>query len=191
MSEHNGSLRTRSWSSFLFDLGVLVGSVNNSSDTSEEYGSPRWCLSTLSLDTIAGVIWIINLRWRCHGWWCRRTWGRLGMIMFLPWRCHRCWRRQAWGRTRWWTRNHDWYEVFCITLYPNTFFLRDVVFDHWSIRKNFRFHRKAFRATILLACYRGPCAISSKYPFQRNSNPFCWSCASTLRSLQQIVFPQV
>ena len=39
--------------------------------------------------------------WRCHGWWGRRAWGRLGMINFLHWRCHGCWRRQAWGRTRW------------------------------------------------------------------------------------------
>ena len=31
----------------------------------------------------------------------------------------------------------------------------DVVFDHWSIRKSTRFHRKAYRATILLACSRG------------------------------------
>ena len=30
----------------------------------------------------------------------------------------------------------------------------DVVVDHWSIRRNIRFHRKAFRATILLACFR-------------------------------------
>ena len=33
--------------------------------------------------------------------------------------------------------------------------------------------------------------ISSKYPFQQNSSPFCWSCASTLRSRQQILVPQV
>ena len=82
-----------------------------------------------------------------------------------------------------------------------------------------RFHRKAFRATILLAYPRGrslsrihpilwhtplPLHASSlhhwllwpsldyttswNYPFQQNSSPFCWSCASTLRSLQQIFF---
>ena len=33
--------------------------------------------------------------------------------------------------------------------------------------------------------------ISSKYPFQHYSSPFCWSCALTLRSRQQILFPQV
>ena len=33
---------------------VLVGLFNNSSDVSKEYGSLRTCLSTLSLDTIAG-----------------------------------------------------------------------------------------------------------------------------------------
>ena len=31
-----------------------MGLSNNSCDASEEYGSPRACLSTLSLDTIAG-----------------------------------------------------------------------------------------------------------------------------------------
>ena len=30
----------------------------------------------------------------------------------------------------------------------------DVVFDHWSIRRNTRFHRKAFRGIRLLACFR-------------------------------------
>ena len=33
---------------------ILVGSFNNPSDVSEEYGSSRTCLSTLSLDTIVG-----------------------------------------------------------------------------------------------------------------------------------------
>ena len=41
---------------FFFDVGVLVGLVNNSSDTSEEYGSLRSCLSTLSLDTVEDVM---------------------------------------------------------------------------------------------------------------------------------------
>ena len=30
-----------------------------------------------------------------------------------------------------------------------------MVFDHWSIHKNIRFLRTAFRAIILLACFRG------------------------------------
>ena len=34
----------------------MVGLVNNSSDTSEEYGFPRSCLSTLSLDTVEDVM---------------------------------------------------------------------------------------------------------------------------------------
>ena len=36
-----------------FGFGILVGSCNSSSDGSEVNGSPRACLSTLSLDTIA------------------------------------------------------------------------------------------------------------------------------------------
>ena len=31
----------------------------------------------------------------------------------------------------------------------------DVVFDHWSIRGNTRFHRRIFQATLLLVCFRG------------------------------------
>ena len=54
MSEWQASPRTRSWFSFLFVFGILVGLFNNTSDVSEGYGSLRTCLSTLSLDTIAG-----------------------------------------------------------------------------------------------------------------------------------------
>ena len=35
--------------------------------------------------------------------------------------------------------------------------------NHWSIHRNTRFHRKAFRATTLLACYRG-LSLSRIYP---------------------------
>ena len=38
-----------------------------------------------------------------------------------------------------------------------------MAFDHWSIRRNTRFHRKAFRAIILLACSRG-LSLSRTYP---------------------------
>ena len=34
------------------------------------------------------------------------------------------------------------------------FFLWNVVFDHWSLRRNIRFHRKAFQTTVLLVCFR-------------------------------------
>ena len=98
--------------------------------------------------------------WRCHGWWGRRAWGRLGMINFLPWSCHGCWRRQARGRT-------------CSTigtklsglhsLYPNTVFKWDVVFDRWSTRMSIHIHRKAFLAIRLLAYPRG-LSLSRIYP---------------------------
>ena len=48
--------RTSLWSSFLFGFGISVGSCNNSSDASEECGSPRSCLSTRSLDTVEDVM---------------------------------------------------------------------------------------------------------------------------------------
>ena len=101
--------------------------------------------------------------WRCHGWWGRRAWGRLGMINFLPWRCHGCWSRQAWGRTRWQARNHDRYEVFRLALYPNTVFLWDAIFDRWSTRMSIRVHSKAFLAIKLLA-YPRRLSLSRIYP---------------------------
>ena len=80
MSEWHGSSRTCSWFSFLFGFGILVGLFNNPSDVfrrirspstclshfhltrlldgdpAPEYGSPRTCESTLSLDTVEGVM---------------------------------------------------------------------------------------------------------------------------------------
>ena len=101
MSEWHGSHRTRSWSSFSFGFGILVGLVNSSSGISEEHGSLRSCLSTRSLDTIAG-------------WWStphgshRSCLSTLSldtvedvMDHFPAWEVSWCWRRQAWGRTRW------------------------------------------------------------------------------------------
>ena len=51
---------TCSWSSFLFSFGISIGSCNNSSGVSEMYGFRRACLSSLSLDSIAG-------------WWSERS----------------------------------------------------------------------------------------------------------------------
>ena len=46
MAEHNGSARSKSWSSFVFGFGFLVGLVNN--------GSPRSFWATCELDTSTG-----------------------------------------------------------------------------------------------------------------------------------------
>ena len=56
-------------------------------------------------------------------------------------------------RTRWQAWNHDRKEVLRVTLYSNTVFneMWFLTIDPFIIR----FHRKAFRATILLACFRG------------------------------------
>ena len=70
MSEFNRSLRSRSWSSFLFGFGFLFGLVNGSHrsfrstcelDTgagweSILHGSHRSCLARLSLDTDEDVM---------------------------------------------------------------------------------------------------------------------------------------
>ena len=86
-------------------------------------------------------------RWRRRGW--RGWWG----MTLLSRRC--LWSRwRSRGRT-WQAWNHNRNEVLRIARYPNPVFWWDVVFDHWTIRRNIRFHRKAFQATILLACFRG------------------------------------
>ena len=92
-------------------------------------------------------------RWRCHGWWGTRAWGRRRMINFLPWRCYGCWRGKNWRKillTSLEPRSER--SSLCCTVSAYRF-LWDVVFDCWSIHKNIRFHRIAFRATILLACF--------------------------------------
>ena len=48
----------------------------------------------------------------------------------------------------------------------------DVVFDHWSIRRNTRFHRKTFQSTILLACFR-------ILPVKNIPNSFTYTIASS------------
>ena len=79
----------------------------------------------------------------------RRWWG----MTLLSWRCLWSWWRSR-GRT-WQAWNHNRNEVLRIAGYPNLVFNEMWFFDHWSIHKNIRFHRKAFRATILLACCWG------------------------------------
>ena len=61
MSEFNKSHRSKSWSSFLFGFGFLVGLVNGShrsflSTCLLPHRSPRACLITLSLDTVEDVM---------------------------------------------------------------------------------------------------------------------------------------
>ena len=80
----------------------------------------------------------------------RRAWTRRGTVPLLSWRCHWCWMRTGW-RTCW----HDRNEVHRVAVYPNSIFNEIVIFDRWSIHQNIRSHRKAFRATILLARFRG------------------------------------
>ena len=58
MSEHNGSPRSVSWSSFLFGFGFLVGLVNRYTVTGSEsvpHRSPRSLIPS-SLDTVEGVM---------------------------------------------------------------------------------------------------------------------------------------
>ena len=74
---------------------------------------------------------------------------------WLPsWKCARSWWVRSRGRT-WQAWNHNRNEVLRVARNPKPGFLWDVVFDYWSIRRNNRFHGKAFRATILLVCFWG------------------------------------
>ena len=87
-------------------------------------------------------------RWRRWGW--RRWWG----ITLLSRRCPWGW----WVRSRrriWQAWNHNRNEVLRVAGNPNTVLNEMWFFDHWSIRKNIRFHRNAFRAIRLLAYSRG------------------------------------
>ena len=91
--------------------------------------------------------------WRCHGWWGGRAWGRLGMINFLPWRCWRCWEGNIGEDLITEEPRSERSSPNC-TLSEYRF-QWDVGFDRWSIRMSIRVHRKAFLATLLLACFRG------------------------------------
>ena len=61
------------------------------------------------------------------------------------------------------------YPILLYKLWP----LHTSALHHWLLKQSLDF------------------STSSKFPIQRNSNPSCWACASTLRSLQQILFSLV
>ena len=91
-------------------------------------------------------------RWRRWGW---RRWRRMTLLS------HRClWSRWKMNLTNLVPQSER--SSPCYTLTESHFFW-DVVLDHWSIRRNTRFHRKAFRAITLLACSRG-LSLSRIYP---------------------------
>ena len=68
------------------------------------------------------------------------------------------WSRRAWGRCKTITL------LSCLSSSRCKFsMLQGIRIHHWSIRRNTRFHRKTFRAIILLACSRG-LSLSRTYP---------------------------
>ena len=97
----------------------------------------------------------LTVTWYCRTWWWRRVWRRCRMMPLLSWRCHWGWRMRTGRRTRWQAWNHDRNEVLRVALYPNPVFNEMWFLTCWSTHMNIRFHRKAFQATILLACFRG------------------------------------
>ena len=68
----------------------------------------------------------------------------------LSWRCHWCWMRTGWKNLL--TRQERSSPCRIVSEFRPQW---DVIFDRWSIHQNIRSHRRAFRATTLLACFQG------------------------------------
>ena len=163
MSEHNGLLRSI-MVSFDFVSGNFWLAWESSWLVSRQTTGFTVLSSTLELDTSTGgesiplwssLSWVsLSLNTVVIGE-VDEYWGRCRMITLLSWRCHWGWRMRTGGRTRWqaWYHNRNWSSP-CYIVFENRFYW-DVVFDRWSIHKNIRFHRKAFRVIRLLACPRG------------------------------------
>ena len=107
---------------------------------------------------------LVSLSFDSCGWWSGRDWRRRRMIN-LPcledvidveeWELE-----EELAEKPGTTIGMKFSVLHCIR---NTVFLWDVVFDHWSIRRNARFHRKVFRAITLLPCSPG-LSLSRIYP---------------------------
>ena len=103
MSEFNRSLRSKSWSSFLFGLGFIgwLGQQVSQFFPFNIFTWHRYGIGTYPTQVSPCSNPIVAWHsWRCH-WWSRRAWGRRRMINFLPWRCHWSWRMRTGRRTRW------------------------------------------------------------------------------------------
>ena len=148
-------LRTCVWLSYSFGFGIFVGLFNKSCDVSEEYGSLRTCLSTLSLDTIAG------------GW---SEWS----MSFEGVEVDEL--EEEFGDKPGTTIG----TKFSVLHWIRILFSWDVVLDRWFTHMSIHVHRKAFRAIRLLACFRG-LSLSKIYPILWHelrplhaSAPLCW-----------------
>ena len=144
-----------SLSSILFGFGFSVGlvyrslrSIINIDESGHRHGRRINSTSILSFSSLTTT-------WCCCSRWRRRARRRCRTMPLLSWRCHSSWKMRTGGRTRWQAWNHDRNEVLHVTLYPNPVWKNNVVFDRWSTHVSIRVRRKAFRAIILLACFRG------------------------------------
>ena len=125
MSEHNGSPRSKSWSSFLFGFGFWVGVGNNASHPFFPFNMWTWHRHWMGIySTLILSFSNLTVSWCCRSWWRRRAWGRCRMMTLPSWRCHWGWRMRTGGRARWQAWNHDRNEVLRVALYPNTVLMR-------------------------------------------------------------------
>ena len=173
-SQQTTGFTVLSWSPFYLFLGIF-----------------GW-LGDLARDWIHGKQ-LVSLFYSFNMWTWHRHWMGIYPTQIFPFSSltvawHSCsrWRRRAWGRCRMiyasvlnvslMLKNENWMKNLLTSLEPRSersspcyivfeyrFLMRFGFFDRWSTRKNIRFHRKPFRATILLACSRG-LSLSRTYP---------------------------
>ena len=157
------SVRVLSWSPFYLFLVFLVGwatllvigfTANNGFHRSI-INIETWHRlgEEVSLSVRSSFSSLI-ITWYCCRWWRRRAWRRCRTMPLPSSRCHWSWKMRTGGRTRWQAWNHDRNEFLRIANNPNS-----VINEMWfltvdSLIRISDFHRKAFQATILLACYR-------------------------------------
>ena len=163
----------------------------------------------------------LTVAWHSCIWWSWRAWGRCRMTTLLSWRCRWGWRMRTGRRTRWPAGNHNRSEVVRIALYPKSRFLMwwgfwPLIQKNLFSSQSFPSDKTAgvisrtfivknisnvltYTAAFSCVCtsplavmfVRRTARFRQGYPLQQNSSLFCWSCASTRRSRQQILVLQV
>ena len=144
--------------------------------------------------------------WRCHGWWERRAWGRRRMINFLLSKCHGCWRRQPLRKNLLINQEHSPcciaseyrflmrcgsipYEYLCSSWRLLSDETADVSSENFHCQEYIQFCDINCGLFMLLGCFNSCWTFRGRQSahFSGVQILFCWSCASTLQSPQQIL----